>query len=99
MPIDSVQSIRWLSPGEARWRGAGEGALIVAPLGLAIGAIAGALAHHQCQPQEVFCLDVPTTEQLAITVGVLGALAGAAVGGAIGAAVGHHDELQLTSPR
>lgn len=92
-PLEAVQSVRWLSPGHPRARGALEGLAIGLPGGAVLGALIGfASGGDTCNPNQFCILQFSAAEKaalFAVGLGVVGAL----VGSIVGASIGHHDEL------
>jgi hypothetical protein len=96
-PLEALQSVRFLSPGSARARGALDGAGLGLLTGGALGAAIG-FASGDDTPCRCFSLRFSAPQKagfLAIGFGSVGLLAGLIAGHL----VGHHDEFQFTSPR
>jgi hypothetical protein len=89
VPREALQSVRFLSPGSPRLRGAGEGALIGGSAGMIGCAVWGFELNRRDALGPVG----------AIVGGGFGLAAGALLGAVAGAIAGHHDKVDFTLPR
>jgi len=95
VPLEALQSARFLSPGYPRWRGALEGAAFGVLTGAALGAAIGFASGDDTCPATGWCFLRFSASQkaglFAIGIGAVGLLAGFIAGGLRG----HHDELEF----
>jgi hypothetical protein len=100
VPLEALQSVRFLSPKYAHERGASEGAVFGLLTGAAVGAAIGFASGDDTCPATGWCFGPHFSASkkaglFAIGLGAVGLLSGLIGGGLRG----HHDELELNSPR
>jgi hypothetical protein len=96
VPLEAVQSVRWVSAGHPNLRGALQGTGIGLVSGAGLGALIGfAMGSDTCDPRQICFLRFTAGAKAAagaVVFSIVGALAGLITGGVIG----HHDQVEIT---